>query len=190
MDDKERGILQDLIRKKYVIPFKKQGEQEYKYSIEKGIYDKYLFGKRENKQKQQSSGTVQTAQQDKATEITKDWESKVISNNYMDLLESKGYIVFSNEADAASFSAELEESIKRGLIVGTRAFNKKFYIALRGFINKYAPKIIKLIEQKPLSAIDIAQKIGIEVDGARAVLYYMAETGDITEVRKDIFRAA
>ncbi|MCL4373278.1 MAG: hypothetical protein M1360_01040 [Candidatus Marsarchaeota archaeon] len=183
----EKNVLQKLIKEKYVVPFKKPGEQQYKYSIAKGIYDKFLFGKREKKETEQKIAGQKTAS---AEEAPKTWESKLVSNNYMDVLESKGYIVLSNEAEAANLSAALEESIKQGLVIGTRAFNKRFYIALRGFINRYAPKIVKLIEQKSMNVSEIAQKVGIEPDGARAVLYYMAETGDVTEVRKDIFKAA
>lgn len=185
LNENEKEVLQRLIKKNYVAPFKKPGEQQYKYSISKEIYDKFLFGKREKRAVEKAGSRAPIGVNE-----PKGWESKLMSNNYMEVLESKGYIVLSSEAEAANVSAALEESIKQGLIVGTRAFNKKFYITLRGFINRYAPKIVKLIEQKPISAVEIAQKVGIDADGARAVLYYMAETGDVTEVRKDTFKAA
>ncbi|MGC8652340.1 MAG: hypothetical protein ACP5UH_03780 [Candidatus Micrarchaeia archaeon] len=187
LDNDEKTVLQKLIKEKYVVPFKKPGEQQYKYSIAKDIYDRFLFGKREKKEAQQKAAEEANIHEDTST---RGWESKLMSNNYMEILESQGYIVLSNEAEAANVSATLEESIKQGLVIGTRAFNKKFYIALRGFLNRYAPKIVKLIEQRPMGAVEIAQKVGIEPDGARAVLYYMAETGDVTEVRRDIFKAA
>ncbi|MEM0149995.1 MAG: AbrB/MazE/SpoVT family DNA-binding domain-containing protein [Candidatus Micrarchaeaceae archaeon] len=183
LNGSEKEVLQRLIKKGFVEPFKKPGEQQYKYSIPKGIYDRFLFGKREKKMPsgERAAPTIEKS--------AKGWEDKLMSSNYMELLESKGYIVLSSEAEAANVSAALEDSIKQGLVVGTRAFNKKFYIALRGFINKYAPKIVKLIEQKPLGSAEIAQKIGIDPEGVRAVMYYMAEAGDVTEVRKDIFKA-
>ncbi|MGC8586482.1 MAG: hypothetical protein ACP5K5_02990 [Candidatus Micrarchaeia archaeon] len=180
LSNEEKNTLQKLIRKKIVVPFKKEGENEYKYSIAKWAYDRFLFGKREQK----------AGKKEELAEKPKAWEEKIVDSDYTNLLESKGYLVLSNEADAAAVSAALEESIKQGLVVGTRAFNKKFYVALRGFINKYAPKITKLIEQKPMRASEIAEKIGIDEDGVRSILYYMAELGDVTEVRRDIFKAA
>jgi antitoxin component of MazEF toxin-antitoxin module len=190
LNSAEKQVLEELIKKGYVVPYKKPGEAQFKYSISKLVYDKFLFGKREKAEK--TKAEVEQTAQEKSSSVAaeKHWEAKLINNNYLDILESKGFIVLNNEADAANVSAALEESIKQGLIIGTRAFNKKFYIALRGFINKYAPKIIKLIEQKPASADEIAQKVGIEADGVRSILYYLAETGDVTEVRKDIFKYA
>ncbi|MGC8496280.1 MAG: AbrB/MazE/SpoVT family DNA-binding domain-containing protein [Candidatus Micrarchaeia archaeon] len=189
LDSSERSVLQELIRKGYVVPYKKPGEAQFKYSIPKVVYDKFLFGKRDKAVQQSHAEQVAQEKSNQATG-EKHWEAKLINNNYLEVLESKGFIVLNNEADAANVSAALEESIKQGLIIGTRAFNKKFYIALRGFINRYAPKIIKIIEQKPASAEEIAQKVGIDADGVRSILYYLAETGDVTEVRKDIFKYA
>jgi len=87
-------------------------------------------------------------------------------------------------------SGALEDSIRHGLILGTRAFNKKFYIGLRGYINKNASKILKLIDQKSMSIPDIASETGVDEDGVRTILYVLSESGDVTEVRKDVFRVA
>lgn len=187
-------MLQNLIKKGMVSLFKKTGEKEAKYGIQKSVYDMFLY--RNKKQESSAPAMPARANQQQGRQLSarlnqKAWEDKISgTESYMNLLESKGFLVLNNEADAAVVSAGLEDSIRQGLVVGTRAFNKKFYIGLRGFINKNASKILKLIDQKSMDVESIAKESGIEEDGVRTILYVLSESGDVTEVRRDIFRAA
>ncbi len=187
----EKRVLQDLISKKVVSLFNKDGVA--RYSITNSVYDKFLFGKREGKAPDKTPDLTENPEREKPVErvAEKTWVSKLKEQNmYADLLEAKGYIVLSNEAEAASLSSSLEESIRMGLVVGTRAFNKKFYVALKTFVTQNAVVILKLIEKKSADIAYIAKETGLEEDAARTILYLLAESGDVTEVRRDIFKAA
>lgn len=209
----EKQTLQKLVRRKFVTLFKKANENEFKYGIERGIYNKFLYGKRTYPGKPQSApaGRQQAAAaapaarqpyQDNRRQQYPDRQQygnaarrvqiKVSGgdNEQIKKLEEKGYVVLRSEAEATSLSAALEESIRQGLVVGTRAFDKKFYIALRDFVGRNAPKLLKTIERKSVGIEDIARESEMEEDGARAVLNILAENGDVTEVRRDVFRAA
>ncbi len=189
LNSSEKATLQGLLKRSIIVPFRKSGEKDVKYSIQKRVYDTFLYRKN-----MRGGGVVmqpQPQQMQKVRVQQKSWEQKISgTESYVDMLESKGYLVLGNEAEASMVSASLEESIRDGLVLGTRAFNKKFYIGLRGFINKYTPKILKVIDQKSVNVEDIAKEVGIEEDGARTILYVLSESGDVTEVRRDIFRAA
>jgi bifunctional DNA-binding transcriptional regulator/antitoxin component of YhaV-PrlF toxin-antitoxin module len=189
LNNNEKAILQNLIKKRIVSIFKKAGDKESKYGIAKNAYDTYLYRKRPE---ETTTSTVSKQPQPSRPAVPKAWEQKINqgSDAYMEALESKGFLVLGNEAEAAIVSSSLEDSIRHGLVVGTRAFNKKFYIGLRGFINKHAAKILKLIDQKSMNVSDIASEIKVDEDGVRTILYVLSEAGDVTEVRKDIFRAA
>lgn len=205
LNDEERRILQDLQKKKFVTSFRKAGEQEFKYSIAKSVYDNYLFGKRTKEMIQQmQKAQAQTSQlqaqmprinvqeQRPEVQVQKKWERRLMSesDSYIGLLESKGYIVLPSEIEASAASSSLEESIRKGMVVGIRAFNKKFYIATKTFITQSLPKISKILGEKAISVPDIAKETGIDADGIRAILYIMAENGDVTEVRRDVFKVA
>ncbi len=189
----ERQTLQLLLKKKFVSLFKKASEQEFKYGIAKNIYDMFLYGKRQKTGGVQPSA-VMPASSSKPIEPPvrqKQWEQKLGgSSAYTSLLETKGFVVLQNEADASSLSAALEDSIRRGLVLGTRAFNKKFYIATRNFINQNAPKIMGALGDKGRDVEGLSKDTGVEEDGIRAILYIMSESGDVTEVRRDIFKLA
>ncbi|MDE1871116.1 MAG: hypothetical protein KGI06_02650 [Candidatus Micrarchaeota archaeon] len=191
LNSSEKETLQALINRSIVVPFRKGSEKEVRYSIQKSVYDAFLYRKKQEQQPA-ASQQVQKARPQLSSRQPKAWEQKIGGDNdvYIETLESKGFVVLGNEAEAAIVSASLEDSIRQGLILGTRAFNKKFYIGLRGFINKNAPKILKLIEQRSVDIEEIAKSVGLEEDGVRTILYVLSESGDVTEVRKDVFRAA
>jgi hypothetical protein len=185
LNEEERKVLNKLIKNKVVIPFKKPSENEIKYSIEQNIYNKFLFGKREK-----SIQSIPTSEkiiqiQEKAP---KEWEKNLSDDAYINLLESKGYIVINDKNEAEIISTKLEDSIRRGIVIGTRAFNKKYYIALKSFINKYSSNIMKLIGDKGISVADISKTTGLEEEGVHAILYLLADSGDIIEIKKDYFK--
>ena len=182
----ERKTLADMIRRGYVRLFKKTGESTFKYSISKSIYDSFLM----RKKAEVGNKAVKEAQP-MAEQRPRRWEQALVTENaYLGRLENDGYLVINSETEASAASAALEDSIRRGLVVGIRAFNKKFYVATKAFIAKSLPKIGKMIGSKGVSVTDIAKETGIEQDGVRAILYIMADNGDVTEVRRDVFKEA
>lgn len=196
LNNEEKTILQALIKKNFIVPFKKGGEKELKYSIQKSVYDMFLYrNKKPEEQAAQSTPAPKTKMQQNAKPAAqqKAWEQKLTgsgSEAYISILESNGFLVLGNEAEASIVSTALEDSIRQGLVLGTRAFNKKFYIGLRGFINKHAARILKVIDQKSVNVAEIAKELSLDEDGVRTILYVLSESGDVTEVRRDMFRAA
>ena len=213
-----------MINKKFVLLIKKN--EDFVYSISKYVYPKL----KENNY----SNSIQTN-----PEINKQSDYKPVNNqnqqihnvlnslrtneeqlkNYQNFIETNGYLVISSEIEAGDFSKFMEESIRHGYIIGTRAFNKKFYIALKSFVIRISPKIIgimgskkmtteeiaehlnisiKTVEghlaiamktlRKSLYLIKIAEHLNIPLDGIRSILYIIAEKGDISEVKTDIFK--
>jgi hypothetical protein len=189
----ERKVAAEMLKKKYVELYKKSGESDFKYSIPKSIYDSFLMRKKPAMSEKKVEAKPQPARQAQAAPqpSPKRWEQSLGSANiYLKRLEANGYLVINSETEASAASAALEDSIRRGLVVGIRAFNKKFYIATKAFITKSLPKIGKMIGSRGISVSDITKETGVEEDGVRAILYIMAEAGDVTEIRKDVFKEA
>jgi len=183
LNDAEKKILYNLIKKRVVTPFSKENNEEL-YSISKNIYDKFLL----RKKKQTEEKNVKEIDAGIERKIGSELKEKYgIENEYVKRLEEKGYIVLQTEAEAASLSIALEESIKQGIVLGTRAFNKKFYILLRQFFEKYAPQIVKALSGGGMKVEDIARRLGIDEEAARGILYLLAESGDVSEKKKDLF---
>jgi len=183
LNDAEKKILYNLIKKRVVTLFSKENNEEL-YSISKNIYDKFLL----RKKKQTEEKNIKEIDAGIERKIGSELKEKYgIENEYVKRLEEKGYIVLQTEAEAASLSIALEESIKQGIVLGTRAFNKKFYILLRQVFEKYAPQIVKALSGGGMKVEDIARRLGIDEEAARGILYLLAESGDVSEKKKDLF---
>ena len=105
-------------------------------------------------------------------------------------LEKNGFLVLQTEAEAGRVSLILETSIRHGQILGTRAFNKKFYIVRRTYFDKNSGGILKKLRENSYKVADLADELKIDEDGARAILYLLSENGDVSEKKRDTFTIA
>ena len=105
-------------------------------------------------------------------------------------LEKNGFLVAPTEAEAGKVSLALEQSIRHGQVLGTRAFNKKFYIVLRKYFDRFAPQILKKLRDRNYKVADLAKELKTEEEGLRAILYLLSENGDVSEKKRDIFTIA
>jgi len=181
LDSDEKQVLQGLIKEGFVLLYKK-GNEPAKYSIQKKVYDAFMWRKKPQARKKLDQPIKELESAGSAVDLNK-------TDAWINELQSKGYLVLTNEAEASNLSAALEESIRNGLVVGTRAFNKKFYITLKSFVNKNAPKIFEVLGKRTARADEIARLSKLDENAVRAILYILAESGEISEVKKDFFKS-
>jgi len=105
-------------------------------------------------------------------------------------LDSKGFVVVFAEKGAQAASTDFEKEIKSGSILGSRGFDKKFYLATRGFVEQNAPKILRVLKESPASVEQLTEKTKIHEDGVKALLCILMEQGEIIEKKKGVFAAA
>ena len=104
----EKKTLADMQKKRIVILFKKEGEKEYKYSIPKMIYDKFLM--RKNQANKEAPNQTQSKPEEisNSKETVKKWEMALNpETSLITSLETKGYVVFPTTAEATAASAAL-----------------------------------------------------------------------------------
>lgn len=180
LNDAEKRVLQKLILDGSIVPFKGKDGKE-RYSISKSIYDNFLMRKKPVKeQPSPESVTVPTT-----TPIIKSLQDENVA-----LLERNGFIVLPTEAEAGKVSLLLEQSIRRGQVLGTRAFNKKFYIVLRSYFDRVSPGILKKLREKNYRITDLSRELSADEEGLRAILYLLSENGDVSEKKRDLFALA
>ncbi len=202
LNSEENAMLQNMLKKKVVSLFKKDGKTLY--SIPKNIYDNFLMRKKVANDQTSFQGRRQDMVQRQGVARQNEYvaqKSKTAYNNYgnynkqaspeVSRLNEEGYIVLQTESEAARVSLMFEDSIRHGQVLGTRSFgNKKFFIVTREFLDKHIPSIFKMLREDQKRVSDIAKTEGIDEDAARAILYILAENGDITEKRRDLFAIA
>ncbi len=191
LSDVELPVLKSLISKKAVELYQSKKSSVPVYSIQREVYDNFLMRKKPQQQQSAQYRVQQSAQQTPVQHAAfQAIKESIPGNANVKKLEEQGFIVLPTEAEASSLSLALEESIRQGLVLGTRAFNKKFYIVLRSFFDRYSGKIIESLSGGKDRIDEISTAIGISEDAARAILYLLAENGDVSERRKDQFELA
>lgn len=185
LDPNEKEIVRGLIKRKIVIPYAKEKGKAPLYSISKNVYDRFLMRKKQADGRMDAGRTVQQPRPQ-----INFGRPAGIENENVKTLEQKGFVVLPTESEASSLSLALEDSVRHGMIVGTRAFNKKFYIVLRSFFDANSSKILKALKDGNTKIADLSKSAGVEEDAARAILYLLAESGDVSERRRDIFELA
>ena len=198
IDQKSLPILQQLIKKRAIIILKTKEGKEL-YSITKYVYDTFIMRKKSNILSDKQSTFSTQAPVKKFTQQYKNINSRFYSPRVapketedmeIEHLDKNGFVVLQTEAEAAGLSIQLEDSIKHGMVLGTRAFNKKFYIITRLFFEKHSPGIIKTLRQGSMPVIEIAKTQNLDEEAVRGILYLLSEAGDIREQRRDVFAIA
>lgn len=169
---REKEVLENLIKKKVVEIRKSKGKELY--SIALSVYNRFLLRKKGIKIGK--GGEVVKAE-------IKNQEKDLISN-----LEKEGYIVVQTEEEANEISKILENDIRMGNVIGTRGFDKKYYVVLSSFFAKESQKIIELLKNGEATLQEICQKLNFEEQKAKALLTLLLEKGDVIEKRKNLFQ--
>ncbi len=192
LNPKYHPVLQRLIKAKIVNLFKDKNGIEV-YSISKYVYDNFLMRKKLPEQSQNkvitSQKPIQTRNINAQFFYKKPPEPELINDEVTEL-DKNGFVVLQTEAEAANISFLLEDSIKHGMVLGTRAFNKKFYIITRAFFEKHSSNLVKLLRESPMKVPDLANSEKINEEAVRGIMYLLAEAGDAKEQRRDLFALA
>ena len=191
LSEVEKRTLESLIGKKAVTLYRDR--KEPLYSITKDVYDRFLMRKKELIDKKPAPSQFVPKEAEAAPrEIVKPrlWTVRAaggIRNENIDKLEEQGFIVLQTEAEASSLSLALEDSVRHGLVLGTRSFNKKFYIIMRSFFDANSANVIKSLKDGPKSVDSLVKETGLDEDAIRSMLYLLSEQGDVSEKRRDVF---
>ncbi len=182
LNESEKKILSRLIEKKAVVLYNDEKRKERLYSISKQVYDTFLLRKKPKEKDEIDQARAWGEVEPSMLKVKQGME-----NENVKMLETKGYVVLPTEAEAAALSVAVSESIRQGQVIGTRAFNKKYYILLKSFFDKLGNELVKQLKNGPKRVSELASQLHLDEEAVRGVLYLLAEQGDVTENRKDVF---
>ena len=185
LNDDERRILQRLIKRKAVSLFTSTKSRIPLYGISKNVYDTYLLRKKTDVKT--VAQPAQQTQQVRTYAGASAARTEALEDPKVKELEEKGFIVVPTEAEAATVSLALEDSIRHGTVLGTRSFNKKFYIVMRTFLERHSSRIVKALRSGGSRVGDVAGELSLDEEAVRGILYLLAENGDVSEKRRDVF---
>ncbi|VVB66619.1 Uncharacterised protein [Candidatus Gugararchaeum adminiculabundum] len=172
----ERQLLKQLIDKKLVTVFKSPKYKDGVYNINDSVYSLVKKKFEAPKQAQQS-------------EPPKHFNPLQKASTPLEALERYGYVIVSSELDAKEIGAKLEKRIKAGEVMGTRAFDKKFYVAMRSFYLKMGDEVRRALSNgKVQTHSEIAKSLSLDEDACMVCLALMSADGDVIENRKGQYK--
>lgn len=160
LSKEEKEILSELIKKGVVVIYKGG-----KYS-KTGVYD--IPGKFYNLVKEEK----------------KESREKLPPIEH---LEKHGYLIVENENEAKNISQMLEKRIKAGQIVGTRGFDKRFYVAKTEWLFILDDKIKGLLKSGQKNILELKNALKIDEEACKVVLEIMNEHGDVIEKKRGYY---
>lgn len=102
-------------------------------------------------------------------------------------LDRDGYAVIENSKEAERMSNLLQKEIAAGEVLGTRGFDKRFYIARRRWFDEKSERVRQCIGRKVKSIEEIMGESGMCEPACRVVLEIMRERGEVVERRKGLY---
>jgi hypothetical protein len=160
----ERNLLSSMEKKGFVQLFKSAKYKEGVYSIPDDVYPLL-------KENNPPGNPQQSSSQSPLASFFKE-----------------GFVVFSNNNEAAAFSDLLKKSGHSQDIFGIKGFDGRFYVVTKSYMMDMSGKVRTVLKgNNTMTSTMIAKACNMDDSGCRAVLLLMAEKGDVIEKKKDIF---
>jgi hypothetical protein len=195
----EKRKIADLIRRHLVsIYYGGKYEKSGVYNIPTLVYRQYLQQTAQAEAKPTAPATIphveyksQAAAKPQSTSASAPSKQQVpVKLTPIQLLEKNGFLVMQSETDAKEFSDSYSSRIKKKEIFGVRGFDKKYYIVKSSFVTKNESKVRTFLKNGAKSADKVAEALGVEPQGAIALLTIMNEEGELIERRRGTFALA
>ncbi len=182
--EQEKKVLEGLIKKEFVELYK--GGKYAKtgvYNISKNVYP---LIREASEHMSQAQATAQgQPQQAQAKPAPAQAQGKKLSG--MEMLQKFGYAVIENEMEAREISSILEKHIRAGEYLGVRAFNKKFYIAEKGFYVSLSEKIRRILAKKEANVEQICTELKAPEDACTVALRLMNNDSEVIEKKRGMY---
>ncbi|VVC03099.1 Uncharacterised protein [Candidatus Burarchaeum australiense] len=177
----EKRILDSLVERKFVGFFKSAKYKEGVYNIPKEIYELVRKGGKAGQAGPSAGNAAAGGRAASAAE----------AGNPEEALEKYGYAIVEREDEAKALSERLNPQIKSGELMGVRGFDKRFYLARKGFYVAVSERIEKSLRgKKARTSLEIARDAKVKEDECAVVLNLMREQGDVLEKKRGTYELA
>ncbi len=102
-------------------------------------------------------------------------------------LEKNGYAIVEDARDAEALCNKFEKEIRSGNIIGTRGFDKRFYVAKRSWFSGMIEKVRQSMKKGANNLADISRELKTGEPACAVVLEIMKDRGDAIEKRRGCY---
>jgi hypothetical protein len=102
-------------------------------------------------------------------------------------LERDGYLIIEDARDAEKICGEFDKGIRAGDIIGTRGFDKRFYIARKSLFINLIDKVKQSMRRGANNVSDISRELKLSEPAIIVMLEIMKDKGDAIEKRRGTY---
>ncbi|RLG19941.1 hypothetical protein DRN67_01320 [Candidatus Micrarchaeota archaeon] len=177
----EKRVLDGLVENGIIKLFRSVKYREGVYNIPKRIYELARAVKGEKREKMEKAEEKKQERKPAAVD----------SDDPEQILEQRGYLIVERERDVKAISDRLYRKVKNGEIMGVRGFDKRFYLARKGFYSALSERIERAMKGKKAQSVrEIAEQAKVKEDECAVVLNLMREEGEVLEKKKGVYQLA
>ena len=184
MSAAERQVLDALVENKVIGFFKSAKYKDGVYNIPKDIYELVRAGGKKSANVAPAASAAEPATAAAAS-------SSAAYDNPEESLEKLGYAIVEREHEAKQLSENLNPQIKSGELMGVRGFDRRFYLARKGFYLAVSERLEKALRgKKNRTVAEIAKDAKVKEDECAVVLNLMREEGEVLEKKRGTYELA
>ncbi len=102
-------------------------------------------------------------------------------------LEKNGYAIVEDARDAEGLCKKFEREIRSGEIIGTRGFDKRFYVAKKSWFSSMIEKVRQSMKKGANNLADISREVRVSEPACIVALEIMKDRGDAIEKRRGCY---
>ena len=171
----ERRVLDALLQNKAITLFKSAKYRDGVYNIPRRIYE-LAKGKEGSGSAEEAGGGPKRA---------------AAAGDPEDALARIGYAIVERERDVKRISDNLQKQVKSGELMGVRGFDKRFYLARKGFYVALSERVERAMRGKKARSVEeIARDAKINEEECAVVLNLMREEGEVLEKKRGTYELA
>lgn len=102
-------------------------------------------------------------------------------------LERDGYVIIEDAREAERICGEFDREIRAGNIIGTRGFDKRFYVASKSLFVALFDKVRPSMRKGANNIVDIGKELKINEAAVLVILEIMKDKGDAIEKRRGTY---
>ncbi|MCX6775560.1 MAG: hypothetical protein NT130_01800 [Candidatus Micrarchaeota archaeon] len=101
--------------------------------------------------------------------------------------EMDGYLIIEDAREAEKICGEFDKEIRVGDIIGTRGFDKRFYVARKSLFVTLFDKVKQSMKRGADNVSDISRELKVSEPAVMVVLEIMKDKGDAIEKRRGTY---
>ncbi|MGB9635292.1 MAG: hypothetical protein ACP5H8_03380 [Candidatus Micrarchaeia archaeon] len=170
LSEDEHGLLKSLIDKGVIRLYKSAQTGDMVYAINNKVYS------------QLQSHSVEHDLAKEEVQASQEGAVEDVLQEFLSVLKKDGFVMVPKDEQAKLLSDRLSDYIKKGVYIGMRGYDSRYYVFSKKMYKEAYDKINTVFAgKKSLSLQEISKGTGLSEDVCKGIICFMLENGELIE---------